>query len=65
MPCRAAVVFCLDKFDEYEHISCGTRYEVSRGLAEIVARVVGYAGNSTDGTPRKLLDRSVSESELS
>ena len=60
-----AVVFCLDNYDEYEHINCGAGYEVSiRVLAEIVARVVGYSGkivfDSTkpDGTPRKLMDSS-------
>ena len=58
-----AVVFCLDNYDEYEHINCGAGYEVSiRNLAETVARVVGYtdkiAFDSTkpDGTPRKLMD---------
>jgi GDP-L-fucose synthase len=60
-----AVVFCLDNYDEYEHINCGAGYEVSiQNLAEIVARVVGYTGkiafDSTkpDGTPRKLMDSS-------
>ena len=60
-----AVVFCLDHYDEYEHINCGAGSEISiRELAELVARVVGYAGkivfDSTkpDGTPRKLMDSS-------
>jgi GDP-L-fucose synthase len=60
-----AVVFCLDRYDEYEHINCGASSEISiRELAELVARVVGYAGkivfDSTkpDGTPRKLMDSS-------
>jgi GDP-L-fucose synthase len=60
-----AVVFCLDHYDEYEHINCGAGSDISiRDLAELVARVVGYAGkivfDSTkpDGTPRKLLDSS-------
>ena len=60
-----AVVFCLDQYDEYEHINCGAGSEVSIGtLAEIVARVVGYPGKivfdatKPDGTPRKLMDSS-------
>lgn len=60
-----AVVFCLDNYDEYEHINCGAGYEVSiRGLAETVTRVVGYTGkikfdaSKPDGTPRKLMDLS-------
>ena len=60
-----AVVFCLDRYDDYEHINCGAGSEVSiRDLAEIVARVVDYQGNITfdptkpDGTPRKLMDSS-------
>jgi GDP-L-fucose synthase len=60
-----AVVFCLDHYDEYEHINCGAGSEVSiRDLAEIVGRVVGYSGRivfdetKPDGTPRKLMDSS-------
>ena len=60
-----AVVFCLDRYDEYEHINCGFGSEVPiRTLAEIVARVVGYRGKvvfdatKPDGTPRKLMDSS-------
>lgn len=59
------VVFCLDNYDEYEHINCGAGKEVSiRGLAEIIARVVGYSGKlvfdptKPDGTPRKVMDSS-------
>jgi GDP-L-fucose synthase len=59
------VVFCLDHYDEYDHINCGAGSEVSiRGLAEIVARVIGYTGklvfdaSKPDGTPRKLMDSS-------
>jgi GDP-L-fucose synthase len=59
------VVFCLDSYDEYEHINCGAGSEISiRGLAETVARVTGFSGrlvfDSTkpDGTPRKLMDSS-------
>jgi GDP-L-fucose synthase len=60
-----AVVFCLDQYDQYEHINCGAGTEVSiRTLAEIVARVVGYRGKivfdatKPDGTPRKFMDSS-------
>jgi GDP-L-fucose synthase len=60
-----AVVFCLDHYDEYDHINCGAGTEISiGGLAEIVARVVGYRGKTVfdtskpDGTPRKLMDSS-------
>jgi GDP-L-fucose synthase len=59
------VVFCLDNYDEYEHINCGAGSEISiRGLAESVARATGFPGqlvfDSTkpDGTPRKLMDSS-------
>jgi len=58
-----AVAFCLDNYDEYEHINCGAGYDVSiRQLAQMIAEVTGYGGrivfDSTkpDGTPRKLLD---------
>jgi GDP-L-fucose synthase len=60
-----AVVFCLDQYDQYEHINCGTGTEVSIStLARIVARVVGYRGKivfdatKPDGTPRKVMDSS-------
>jgi GDP-L-fucose synthase len=60
-----AVVFCLDNYDEREHINCGAGSEVTiRNLAEIVGRVVGYTGKivfdttKPDGTPRKLMDSS-------
>lgn len=60
-----AVVFCLDRYDAYEHINCGAGSDISiAGLAELVARVVGYRGtiafdpSKPDGTPRKLLDSS-------
>lgn len=59
------VVFCLDKYDEYDHINCGAGDEISiRGLAEAVQKVVGFTGALTfdtskpDGTPRKLMDSS-------
>lgn len=60
-----AVVFCLDNYDEYDHINCGAGYEVSiRELAGTVARAVGFQGDilfdtsKPDGTPRKLMDSS-------
>lgn len=59
------VVFCLDNYDEYEHINCGASAEISiRGLARIVARAVCFTGEivfdptKPDGTPRKLMDSS-------
>lgn len=60
-----AIVFCLDNYDDYEHINCGSSEEISIGaLAKLVARVTGYDGKITfdktkpDGTPRKLMDSS-------
>jgi len=59
------VVFCLDNYDEFEHINCGAGSEISiRGLAEAVAHAVGFSGEivfdttKPDGTPRKLMDSS-------
>ena len=59
------VIFCLDNYDEFEHINCGSGEEVSiRELAQIVAAVVGFEGelifdaSKPDGTPRKLMDSS-------
>jgi GDP-L-fucose synthase len=59
------VLFCLDKFDEYEHINCGAGSEISiEELAKLVAVSVGYEGHivfdttKPDGTPRKLMDSS-------
>lgn len=59
------VVWCLDNYDEYEHINCGAGYDLSiRELAETVGRVVGYSGDllfdtsKPDGTPRKIMDSS-------
>jgi GDP-L-fucose synthase len=57
------VVFCLDHYDEYEHINCGAGFDVTiREIAEIIARVVGFDGqlvfdtSKPDGTPRKIMD---------
>ncbi len=59
------VVFCLDHYDDYEHINCGSGEEVSiLELAHIVAESVGFQGevvfdaSKPDGTPRKLMDSS-------
>jgi GDP-L-fucose synthase len=59
------VVFCLDHYDEYEHINCGSGSEISiKDLAIIVGEAVGYTGelafdtSKPDGTPRKLMDSS-------
>jgi GDP-L-fucose synthase len=59
------VVFCMDHFDEYEHINCGSGAENSiHELAETVKQVVGFEGpivfdtTKPDGTPRKLMDSS-------
>jgi GDP-L-fucose synthase len=61
----SGVAFCLDNYDEYAHINCGSGSETSiRELAETVARAVGFDGrivfDSTkpDGTPRKIMDSS-------
>ncbi|MCX8252493.1 bifunctional GDP-fucose synthetase: GDP-4-dehydro-6-deoxy-D-mannose epimerase and GDP-4-dehydro-6-L-deoxygalactose reductase [Beijerinckiaceae bacterium RH AL1] len=59
------VVFCLDNYDEYEHINCGSGLETSiKDLAHLVRDVVGYEGalvfdeTKPDGTPRKVMDSS-------
>ena len=57
------VVFCLDQYDEYEHINCGAGSDVTIAeLARLVKDAVGYSGelvmdpSKPDGTPRKLMD---------
>lgn len=57
------VVFCLDHYDEYEHMNCGAGFDVTiREIAETIARVVGFDGQlvfdttKPDGTPRKIMD---------
>ncbi|MCX7899537.1 MAG: GDP-L-fucose synthase, partial [Methylocystis sp.] len=59
------VVYCLDHYDEYEHINCGAGFDLTiREVAETVARVVGYKGalafdtSKPDGAPRKIMDSS-------
>lgn len=60
-----ALVFLLKNYSEYEHINVGSSSEITiRGLAETIARVVGYEAklvfdsSKPDGTPRKLMDSS-------
>jgi GDP-L-fucose synthase len=57
------VVFCLDHYDEYDHINCGAGFDVTiREIAETIARVIGFDGKlvfdttKPDGTPRKIMD---------
>jgi GDP-L-fucose synthase len=61
----AGVAFCLDHYDGYEHINCGSGAEISIGnLAETVQEVVRHQGrlvfdkSKPDGTPRKVMDSS-------
>lgn len=64
-----ACVFLMNSYSGVETINIGTGKELSiKGLAELVARVVGYEGeirwdpSRPNGTPRKLLDVSKLES---
>lgn len=57
------VVFCLDNYDEYEHINCGAGEDLPIGeIAEKMASIVSFGGrivfdtNKPDGTPRKIMD---------
>lgn len=59
------VVFCLDNYNEYEHINCGAGTEISiKSLAETIKQSIGFMGGLTfddtkpDGTMRKLMDSS-------
>ena len=59
------VVFCMDHYDDYEHINCGAGSDVSiADLAHLVKDAVGFEGTivldatKPDGTPRKLMDSS-------
>jgi GDP-L-fucose synthase len=61
----AGVIFCMNNYDEYEHINCGAGSEISIGdLARLVGETVGFCGRlkfdttKPDGTPRKLMDSS-------
>lgn len=62
-------VFLMNNYSGNETVNAGTGKEISiRGLAELVASVVGYEGriewdpSRPNGTPRKLLDVSKAES---
>jgi GDP-L-fucose synthase len=59
------VIFCLDNYDEYEHINCGAGIDLSiKEIATKIADIIGYKGRITfdntkpDGTPRKIMDSS-------
>ena len=58
-----ACLFLMRHYNQESHINVGTGEDLTiRGLADLVARVVGYRGRTVfdptrpDGTPRKLLD---------
>ena len=58
-----AVLLCLDKYDDSQHINVGTAEEISiKNLAEKIANKAGFKGkivwnkNKPDGTLRKVLD---------
>ena len=58
-----AVILCLDRYDDAQHINVGTAEEISiKHLAEKIASKVGFKGkilwdnNKPDGTFRKVLD---------
>jgi GDP-L-fucose synthase len=60
-----AVVFCLDKYDEEEHLNIGSGQETSiKDLAGMVKKSVDFQGmiswdaSKPNGTPRKILDSS-------
>lgn len=58
-----ACLYLLEHYDGPEHVNVGTGTDVTiREIAETIARVVGYTGDTVwdttkpDGTPQKLLD---------
>jgi GDP-L-fucose synthase len=58
-----ATLFCLEKYDDSQHINIGSGVEISiKDLAMKIADLTGFTGNITwdanrpDGTPRKILD---------
>lgn len=58
-----ACVFLLEHYSDFSHVNVGSQREMTiRELAELIAKVVGYAGkiltdpSRPDGTPRKLMD---------
>ena len=57
------IVFCMENYNEPEHLNVGTGDEVSiRDLAKLVGDIVGFRGeiewdtSKADGTPRKLMN---------
>ncbi|MEZ5184747.1 MAG: GDP-L-fucose synthase [Candidatus Nanopelagicales bacterium] len=62
----SAILHLVEHYDGDEHVNVGTGEDISiRGLADLVAEVVGFEGRiewdttKPDGTPRKVLDVSV------
>ena len=58
-----ACVFLLENYDGGQHLNVGTGKEITiKGLAELIAKVVGYTGEIVwntampNGTPRKVTD---------
>lgn len=58
-----ALIFLVERYSGEEHVNVGTGAEISiRGLAELIADVVGWRGefrfdtSKPDGSPRKLMD---------
>jgi GDP-L-fucose synthase len=59
------VIFCMQNYDEFDHINCGAGSEISiRDLATLIKQIIKYQGklifdpSKPDGTPRKLMDSS-------
>lgn len=59
------VVFCLDNYNDYQHINCGSGEENSIAeIAQKLKEIIGYKGDiffdtsKPDGTPRKIMDSS-------
>lgn len=66
--CARAVVLATQQYDEQRPMNVGTGQEVTiRGLAELIARTVGYPGTLVfnasfpEGQPRRRLDTSLAE----
>ena len=60
-----ACVFLMQNYSEEQFVNVGSGSEITiKNLAEIIARIVGFAGkfvwdtSKPDGTPRKLMDSS-------
>jgi GDP-L-fucose synthase len=57
------LVFLAERYSGEEHVNVGSGVEISiRGLAELLAEIIGWSGSFSfltdrpDGTPRKLMD---------